>query len=698
MAVKTLSKYDAIHFGWQKSKDNIGFFIVLLLIAASISIFPEIIGGVLKTYKSLIPVLLPNIENSPNWIQSVISFLPIIINIISIGGTILFLVVQMGLIKISLKFTDNSKSKFRDLFSCFPLIIKYFMGAALYAAIVFGILALPVVPGYLWKESLLLYSFQLDPMLKLLIISGFGVLIMVPITILGVRFQFFSYFIVDKGYGPIKALKNSAKITKGHVKNLFLLVFILQGINFIGAAAFVIGLFITVPLTIVATSFVYRKLLKQSLSDQITNQELLQAPVKKEEKEEANSSDTTNIVVSEEVFYNTKPFKENITAHQDNFEQETDKADIKTDNRFSLTCRIKNIINHIILLLKNIKKVRLIKITRSKKDKAETIKVDKLNFEQINKNIKQKTHFLNNIFSKLRFQSFSRQKDLPVPKESSKRVSRVNTFLEKHNLSPQFVISGILVLTSVAIYFALIAPIKSKNEELQNSLKIKAEKLEQYRNKGKRIFNEKTISYKEQEIKLLTNELNECKDILSNKDKMIEKVFTYTNGEEIRDEALWKGYYIKKCNNLITLLNQSKFNTDSREIDFKIWEQKLPSLNEITIEQKRFWIQDEIIKIIRKNRAYITKFHSIKFNDKPQFTNKSLQNLFEPIPFAFELDMDQSKILYLISDILNSELNCVIETVDFKSNEMANYKPGNLINTIYRITINAYVIDFINKV
>ena len=698
MAVKTLSKYDALHFGWKKTKDNIGFFIILLLIAASISIFPEVIGGILKTYNSVIPILLPNIDNSPYWIQNLVSFLPIIINIVSIVGTILFLVVQMGLIKISLKFTDNSKSKFRDLFSCFPLIIKYLIGSALYAVVVFGILALLIIPAYLWKDNLQLYSLQIEPMIKFLIISGFGVLIMVPITILGIRFQFFSYFIVDKKHGPIKALKNSAAITKGHVTNLFLLVLILQGINFIGAAAFVIGLFITVPLTIVSTSFVYRKLLKQSLSDQIANHDLLQEPVKKEKDEDLNNPDIANIVATDEAIYNTKPFQENITTHQDNLKKETEKTDITKKNSFSLINRIKNIISYIILFFKNFK---FTKTTKTKTDKVQTIKAETLTAENINKENKQKAHLLKNLISKVHIPNLMRQKDLSthsVPKEKPKRVSRINIFLENHNLSPQFVISGILVLVSIAIYFTLFTPIKSKNEKLRESLKLKAEKLEQYRNKGKRIVNKKIINAKEQEITLLANELNVCKDLLANKDKIIEKVFTTTNNEEIKDEALWKGYYIKSCNNLITLLNHNKYEADSGKIDFKIWNQKLPSVSEISTEQKRFWIQDEIINIILKNKPYITKFHSIKFDDKPKFTNKSLQKLFKPIPFVLELDMEQSKILYLISDFLNSDLNYVIETASFESDKTENYQRGKPVNTIYKITINAYVMDFVNKV
>jgi len=41
------------------------------------------------------------------------------------------------------------------------------------------------------------------------------ILLIIPGIIWGIKFQFFGYFIVDKGLEPIEALKRSAAITKG---------------------------------------------------------------------------------------------------------------------------------------------------------------------------------------------------------------------------------------------------------------------------------------------------------------------------------------------------------------------------------------------------------------------------------------------------------------------------------------------------
>ena len=64
--------------------------------------------------------------------------------------------------------------------------------------------------------------------------------------------------------GPIEALKKSSQITKGVKLDLLVFSFLLTGINILGVLAFGIGLILTIPTTIIATAFVYRKLLSKT--------------------------------------------------------------------------------------------------------------------------------------------------------------------------------------------------------------------------------------------------------------------------------------------------------------------------------------------------------------------------------------------------------------------------------------------------
>ena len=136
----------------------------------------------------------------------------------------------MGLIKIALRFCDKEKGEFAELFSCFPLFFKYLFGSILCMLIVLGGMILLIIPGIIWS----------------------------------IKFQFFTYFIIDKGLGPIEALKRSSAITKGAKWDLFIFGLLLGLINLLGALCLLVGLFATIPTTIVAMAFVYRKLLAQT--------------------------------------------------------------------------------------------------------------------------------------------------------------------------------------------------------------------------------------------------------------------------------------------------------------------------------------------------------------------------------------------------------------------------------------------------
>lgn len=206
MTTGGFSKGEAIRFGWAAMKANLGFFIGALIVSFVICAIPE-------TFKALAQ------EEAP-----VLAFL------FGLISAVFQMILGMGFIAVSLKIVDNSKPRLGDLFSRIHLFFKYLVGDILYALIVLGGLILLIVPGIVWAF----------------------------------KFMFVSYPIIDRELGPIEALRKSAAITTGAKWNLFLFVLLLTGINLLGAIALLVGLFATIPTSLVATAFVYRKLLAQA--------------------------------------------------------------------------------------------------------------------------------------------------------------------------------------------------------------------------------------------------------------------------------------------------------------------------------------------------------------------------------------------------------------------------------------------------
>lgn len=91
------------------------------------------------------------------------------------------------------------------------------------------------------------------------IVAGIFMMI-VPGVIAAIAFIFYPYFVIERGMGPVAALKASAALTKGSRFDLFLLFVLLFALNIAGGMVFFVGLLITIPLTFFILTSVYRQL------------------------------------------------------------------------------------------------------------------------------------------------------------------------------------------------------------------------------------------------------------------------------------------------------------------------------------------------------------------------------------------------------------------------------------------------------
>lgn len=195
----------SLKFGWETFKANVWLFVGILLVSGLIGYVPQALQDLEKNGTLRIGFLV--------WVLMIVFWL-------------FSQLIDLGVTKIVLNFTDSKKVTFGQLFSQTHVLLKGVVAAFLYGLIVVVGLILLIVPG----------------------------------IYLGIRLQFFKYFVVDKGYGPIQALKSSWDITKGNVWNLFLFGLLIILINIAGLLVLLVGLFVSVPVTTVAVGYVFRKL------------------------------------------------------------------------------------------------------------------------------------------------------------------------------------------------------------------------------------------------------------------------------------------------------------------------------------------------------------------------------------------------------------------------------------------------------
>ncbi len=92
-----------------------------------------------------------------------------------------------------------------------------------------------------------------------LIMIGF-VLFVVPGVILALAWSFALYLTIERKIWTMDALMESARITRGSRVKLFLFGLALAAVNLVGTLLLLVGLFVSVPVTLLASVHVYRAL------------------------------------------------------------------------------------------------------------------------------------------------------------------------------------------------------------------------------------------------------------------------------------------------------------------------------------------------------------------------------------------------------------------------------------------------------
>jgi len=207
----TFGKRALVKKAWARFKEEPGTIIIGFFIA-------QLIGNALGQIGQYI--------QPENVISAIISF------VLVIAGAGLSIWMGLGMINFMLKGIRGEEFDIEDLFAIRS-------GKIIWPAIVASIL------------------------MGLAIFFGFIALI-IPGIILSIMFMFTIYIIIDKkgSIGAVEAMKESARLTKGYRWQLFLLGLLLGLVNLLGLLALIIGLLVSIPVTLITTAYAYEHLKK----------------------------------------------------------------------------------------------------------------------------------------------------------------------------------------------------------------------------------------------------------------------------------------------------------------------------------------------------------------------------------------------------------------------------------------------------
>jgi uncharacterized membrane protein len=191
---------DAVQYGWETFKKNAEFILAVEVAAV---------------------VTLAVVNGAAGWLEGISEFHGAVM---AFANFVVTMIVHLGAVKIALKYRDRENVEFANMFDSFGLLAAFMAAAVLTdLAVGFGLLFL-VVPG----------------------------------IIVAVRFCLAGFLVVDEECGPIEAIQRSIRLTEGVGIDLFLFGMLLMGLNILGMLVFLVGVFVSIPVTILAAAYVYR--------------------------------------------------------------------------------------------------------------------------------------------------------------------------------------------------------------------------------------------------------------------------------------------------------------------------------------------------------------------------------------------------------------------------------------------------------
>lgn len=203
-----LSVGSFIRFGWETFKKRPWFFILSLIIFGLASAVINIFGSIVQTLVD---------GHATSGIGHLLSWL------ISNAGSIM---VGLGTIAFFIKAHDSTET------------------ATYYDA---------------WRPELFLKYLGVYILLLIVVLVGF-LLLIIPGIIAALTFGFAPYLVIDKGLGPIEAMKESARITKGSRWRILAFGGASALLTILGLICLFVGIFVAAPVITLAQVHMYRRI------------------------------------------------------------------------------------------------------------------------------------------------------------------------------------------------------------------------------------------------------------------------------------------------------------------------------------------------------------------------------------------------------------------------------------------------------
>jgi len=201
MNTESIPMGEAVSWGWIRFKENAPLLVGVQFVALVVPTFVQHFGTAMARG----------------------AFMELVINI---AAFVVTATLELGLIKIALRIIDGQPVEFAHLFDIFDRVAWFALARFI-----------------------------------MMVAVGLGLfLLVVPGVVIALRLWFIGYATIDEHPPGLDTLQRSVEVTRGFTFDLFLFALLLIAINFLGALCFGVGLLVSLPVSLLATAYVYRHL------------------------------------------------------------------------------------------------------------------------------------------------------------------------------------------------------------------------------------------------------------------------------------------------------------------------------------------------------------------------------------------------------------------------------------------------------
>ncbi|MFH1022550.1 MAG: hypothetical protein V1809_04120 [Planctomycetota bacterium] len=266
-----------------------------------------------------------------------------------------------------------------------------------------------------------------------------------------------------------------------------------------------------------------------------------------------------------------------------------------------------------------------------------------------------------------------------------------------------------LVLAVAAVgcllfYYFSTAETQARNRNALQDLKGEEVRFKKWTQNTKEVPSVGRIESRRQRLSTIEGARQECRGFFEERQRDLERYFENAGGRDVRNSPPdFKARYNDERQNLVGRLAEGLSGKPSRsEVEaairgaFKEWGDGVPNPADIPVEQKKFWILDDLARILVAGRVHAIKAMEWKVDGAAarEARDPSGAEVYKGFPFRLEVEIAEEGIPQLLTRILRSKRSFFLHRLKLEKGRLPTEEE---LHPPVRLVVEGFALDFALK-